>query len=882
MTSGELRKNFISFFERKGHKFIPPSPIVVKNDPTLMFTNAGMNQFKDVFLGYKQVDYKRAVNSQKCLRVSGKHNDLEEVGIDTYHHTMFEMLGNWSFGDYFKREAIEWAWEYLTEVLRIDKDSLYVTYFEGDDNLSADIEAKKIWEMFLPKERIIKGSRKDNFWEMGETGPCGPCTEIHIDMRSEQEKKEIPGFLLINKGNPNVIEIWNLVFIQYNRNSDQSLTLLPNKHVDTGMGFERLCMIVQNKRSNYETDLFIPIIKKIESICNINYGEDSKKDIAFRVIADHLRAVSFTIADGQLPSNTGAGYVIRRILRRAVRYAYSYLNQNEPFIYKLVGTLANTVSDYFPEIKEKQNLIEKIICEEEGLFIKTLENGLKRYEMYIIENKAELEKTKTISGKFAFDLYDTYGFPIDLTNLLAKEDNLKVDLNEYERCLEIQKERSRKASLFTASSWNIINNSETVKFVGYDTLVAESNLTRYRTVTYKGKTLYHLVFDVTPFYAESGGQVGDKGWLISADNEKVRVIDTIKEYDLTIHVVETLPKNLTKQFILQVDEDLRKRTQHNHTATHLLHYSLRKILGRHVEQKGSLVHPDYLRFDFSHFQKLKESEIYAVEKEVNNLIWNAYALNEYRNMPFEDAIKMGAIALFGEKYGKEVRVVSFGPTIELCGGTHAKNTAEIGLFKIVSEQAIASGIRRIEAITNFTAFEYLNSYKQKMEEVSEALGRPKDILIALTNLRENFKSLQKKYEILLNKKIIGIENELKNSFESYNDINVLIKEIEIEDANKAKDIALRLRNVIENSFVALVTKEENKIFVFLSISDNLLRLYNNLDASLIAKELSKIIGGGGGGQKFFATCTGNEMNKSKEVLMHIKNYIIEKIKKDNV
>ena len=706
MTSKEIRKSFLDFFAKKDHKIVPSAPMVVKNDPTLMFTNAGMNQFKDIFLGNEPAKYKRVADSQKCLRVSGKHNDLEEVGHDTYHHTMFEMLGNWSFGDYFKKEIIDWAWEYLTEVVKLDKNRLYATVFEGaaDENLSADEEAKGYWLKHLPADRVIMGNKHDNFWEMGATGPCGPCSEIHIDLRSDDERKKIPGVELVNQSHPQVIEIWNLVFMQFNRKADGSLEPLPAKHVDTGMGFERLCMALQGKQSNYDTDIFQPVIQEIARLTGIKYGAAEKTDVAMRVIADHIRAISFAIADGQLPSNAKAGYVIRRILRRAVRYAYTFLNQSDPFMYKLLPVFTSVMGEAYPELTAQKDIIEKVIIEEETSFLKTLETGIKLLDKVVATTKSE-NKTE-VDGKTVFVLYDTYGFPLDLTELILKENNMTLNQKEFEAELGKQKERSRQDAKVDSSDWVEVNSFSTEEFTGYDNLEETVKIWRYRQVEAKGKKYFQLVFDKTPFYGEMGGQTGDQGVLQSAD-EKIYITDTQKENGLSIHIVKELPKNLNADFKAIVNIEKRSASEANHSATHLLDEALREILGKHVEQKGSLVCPEYLRFDFSHFSKLSDEEIEKVETFVNKKIREAIALEEYRDMPIEEAKAKGAIALFGEKYGDKVRVVKFGSSVELCGGCHTQNTGKIGFFKIITETAIASGVRRIEALTGKAAEDFL-------------------------------------------------------------------------------------------------------------------------------------------------------------------------------
>jgi len=859
MESAKIRTAFIEFFKQKQHHFVPSSPIVVKNDPTLMFTNAGMNQFKDIFLGNKQPEYLRVANSQKCLRVSGKHNDLEEVGHDTYHHTMFEMLGNWSFGDYFKKEAIAWAWEFLTEVLKIDKSRLYVTVFEGsaDEGLEADTEAYNYWKQWIDPSRILMGSRKDNFWEMGESGPCGPCSEIHIDLRDEHEIAEIPGAQLVNKGHSLVIEIWNLVFIQFNRKADGSLESLPNKHVDTGMGFERLCMVMQGKKSNYDTDVFQPIIQQIAYMANIPYGNGKTSDVAMRVIADHLRAISFAIADGQLPSNTGAGYVIRRILRRAIRYGYTYLHFNEPFIYKLVILLVNQMGTYFEELKKQQSLIEKVIMEEEISFLRTLETGIKRFEVYIEKEKSQLQAKPLLSGEFAFELYDTFGFPIDLTQILARENGLEVDIEKFNACLQEQKERSRKAAQVEASDWVELLQGEDSIFVGYDTLSIDTQIIKYRKVEQKGKVQYHLVLTQTPFYAESGGQVGDSGWLLNG-NEKITVLNTIKENRLSIHICNQLPSNPQAVYTAQVDEAKRMLTERNHSATHLLHEALRRVLGTHVEQRGSLVNSEYLRFDFSHMQKMSDEEIEKVENLVNERVWNAIDLQEIRNIPIEEAKKMGAMALFGEKYGDHVRVIKFGSSIELCGGTHVKNTATIGLFKIISESAIAAGIRRIEAVTNVEAWKWLIHSVKELKQIKSMFNNPKDIIKSVEQLFIANKELQKMYDDLLRDKIKSLLQELRLKKMVVNDLNVIAQRVNVPTTDALRDLIFQLKND-NKTVVLLYTVNNGKPFLALGLSDDLVQ-NSKYNASQWVKELSKEIQGGGGGQSFYATAGGNNIN----------------------
>ncbi|NMC98655.1 MAG: alanine--tRNA ligase [Bacteroidales bacterium] len=865
MESVEIRKAFINFFKQKEHAFVPSSPIVVKNDPTLMFTNAGMNQFKDIFLGNKLADYKRVANSQKCLRVSGKHNDLEEVGQDTYHHTMFEMLGNWSFGDYFKKEAIAWAWEFLTEVLKIDKSRLYVTVFEGSESegLQADNEALEYWKEWIPENHILMGSRKDNFWEMGDSGPCGPCSEIHIDLRDENEIALLPGAELVNKSHPLVIEIWNLVFIQFNRKADGSLEPLPNKHVDTGMGFERLCMVMQHKKSNYDTDVFQPIIQKISQLSSIAYGANEKTDIAMRVVADHVRAVSFAIADGQLPSNNGAGYVIRRILRRAIRYGYTYLNFTEPFIYKLVEILSNQIGEYFDELKKQRTLVEKVILEEENSFLRTLETGIKRFETYVEKEKGKLSANPVLPGDFTFELYDTYGFPLDLTQIMAKEHHLNVDIDTFNQCLLEQKERSRKAAQMEASDWVELLPGEESVFVGYDVLEIDTQIVKYRKVEQKGKTFYHFVLSNTPFYAESGGQVGDTG-ILTNENEKISIINTIKENRLIIHIANQLPANLTASFKATVNEQKRRQTERNHSATHLLHEALRTVLGTHVEQRGSLVNSDYLRFDFSHMQKMSDEEIEKVESIVNEHIWNAFSLEEYRNLHIEEAKKMGAMALFGEKYGNEVRVIRFGTSIELCGGTHVKNTSVIGMFKIVSESAIAAGIRRIEAVTHNRAWDFLNDSVKELKQVKMLFNNPKEIIKSIEHFFEENKELQKKYDDLLKEKLNDIKKALLEKTKSVQQLNVISEKVDVPSADAVRDLIFQLKNQCSKNIVFLYTVFNNKPHIAIGLSDDLVS-EGKYNASVMIKEIAKEIKGGGGGQPFFATAGGNDVNGLNKV-----------------
>ena len=854
MNSIELRKAFLDFFKSKSHQIVPSAPMVIKNDPTLMFTNAGMNQFKDIFLGNSPVKYPRIANSQKCLRVSGKHNDLEEVGHDTYHHTMFEMLGNWSFGDYFKNEAIDWGWEFLIDVLKIDKERVYATVFEGSPNegVEMDSEAKDRWKKYLPEERILLGNKKDNFWEMGDTGPCGPCTEIHVDIRSDEERKAIPGHKMVNTGHPQVIEIWNLVFIQYNRKANGTLEPLPAKHVDTGMGFERLAMVTQGKKSNYDTDVFTPIINRISQMCGIDYGKDQKADVAMRVIADHLRAISFSIADGQLPSNVKAGYVIRRILRRAVRYGYTFLNFREPFIDSLVPVLVEQMGNHFPELKAQKDLIINVINKEEAAFLHTLETGIRLLDQQIA--KAKKEKLSEISGKEAFVLYDTYGFPLDLTELILRENDLGVNRKEFDAEMATQKERSRADAAVEAHDWEEILDIDEVEFVGYDSLKADVRIAKMRTVKTKGTEQYHIVLDKTPFYAESGGQVGDSG-TIEGDGEPINVINTFKENNLIIHQVDRLPSKPKAQFFAKVNVENRTSTANNHSATHLLHSALRKVLGTHVEQKGSLVGPDYLRFDFSHFQKMTEEEIRQVEKLVNRAIRQNITLDEHRDVPMEHAQQMGAMALFGEKYGDSVRVIRFGESVELCGGTHVHATGQIGMFKLTSESAIAAGIRRIEAITGVKAEEFVYSQVETIKEIKTILGNPASVTQAATKLVEENEALRKEIEMFQAEKLKEIKSTLKQKVQQHDGINIISECVTVSNADAIKDLAFQLKNEVADLYLVLGAEIAGKAVLTIMISDKLVEA-RQLNASNIVREAAKEIQGGGGGQAFYATAGG--------------------------
>ena len=852
MKATEVRKTFLDFFKSKQHEIVPSSPMVLKDDPTLMFVNAGMNQFKDIFLGNKKPKSPRIADTQKCLRVSGKHNDLEEVGRDTYHHTMFEMLGNWSFGEYFKKEAIAWAWELLTEVYHINPENLYVTVFGGDktDNLDVDTEAENFWKLIVPEDRILHGSKKDNFWEMGETGPCGPCSEIHIDIRSNEEKQLISGRDLVNKDHPLVIEIWNLVFMQYNRNADGSLHSLPAKCVDTGMGFERLCMVLQGTQSNYDTDVFQPLIKEISKLANLPYGKNKDHDIAMRVIADHSRAISFAIADGQLPSNTGAGYVIRRILRRAARYAYTFLDLKEPNIYKLVSTLTQQFGEIFPEIKKQKALIERVILEEETSFLRTLSNGIQRFNQYIEQNP----DVKVIEGDFAFELFDTFGFPLDLTLLMASENGRTIDQEGFNKKLQEQKNRSRKAATVATDDWIALDQDDTKEeFIGYDHTTATIHITKYRKVSAKDKTLYQLVFNYTPFYAESGGQIGDTG-VMEENGNKTFIIDTKKENDLIIHITKELPKNPEAHFLVTVTDSRREMIKNNHSATHLLHHALREILGLHVEQKGSFVGPDYLRFDFSHFHKLSDEEIRNVEKMVNQTIRQNIPLEEKRDIPMEEAISQGAMALFGEKYGDLVRVIQFGDSVELCGGTHVQATGNIGIFKIVSEGAIASGVRRIEAVTANKAEEFLFSAVDANNEIKTRLKNPKDIVSGVEQLLTQNHALQKEIESLKKEKAGNLKKEILANIIKHNDYNLIATEVEL-DASTMKDLAFQLKGEIPNAIIIMGSRVDGKAGLLVMI-DPVVAEKKGLHAGNIIREIAKEIQGGGGGQPHFASAGG--------------------------
>ncbi len=873
MKAQELRQLFFEFFRSKGHEIVPSAPMVIKNDPSLMFTNAGMNQFKDIFLGNSQPKYKRVANSQKCLRVSGKHNDLEEVGHDTYHHTMFEMLGNWSFGDYFKKEAIEWAWEFLTKRLGIPEDRLYATVFQGssEDNVPRDDEAFRFWKKcFTDKpDHILEGPKKDNFWEMGETGPCGPCSEIHVDIREDQERDRIPGQSLVNKGDSQVIEIWNLVFIQYNRQADGSLEMLPSKHVDTGMGFERLCMVVQGKKSNYDTDIFQPVIKEISSITGKKYGVNESWDTAMRVVADHLRAVSFSIADGQLPSNNKAGYVIRRILRRAVRYGYNNLGIEEPFIYRLVPKLAATVGDHYPEISSLKELISKIILEEETAFLKTLGKGLKMIEKMISDLKKR--NKEILPGKIAFELYDTYGFPSDLTRLILKENGMELDIQGFENEMKNQKNRSREDASLDAGDWTIIRDTGDTMFTGYEKTEEEVLIAKYRMVKIKGKEVCHIVLDKTPFYAESGGQVGDTGFIASK-KEKIEITDTIKENNLIIHVVKKAPSDPKADFTAKVDIEKRLMTANNHTATHLIHYALREVLGKHVEQKGSLVTPDRLRFDFSHFAKPGKEELLRVEQIANRLVRENNHQKVTENISLKKAQAMGAMALFGEKYGETVRVVKFGDSIELCGGTHVESTASIGLIKIISEGAIAAGIRRIEAVTAGKAYEYINEKLALVEDVAALLKSTGNIKESVEKLISENNSLKKSLEKYQAKSAIATLKTLEEKAVSIKDIRFLSGLIEADSPETLKTIAFEVRKKSENSVMVIGSSIGGKANLVVMVSDKLAK-EKNISAVNIIKEIAGEINGGGGGQIFLATAGGKKPEGITSAIKKAEEYL---------
>ena len=868
MTSKEIRKAYLDFFASKGHTIVPSAPMVVKNDPTLMFTNAGMNQFKDWLLGNSPAPFPRATDSQKCLRVSGKHNDLEEVGHDTYHHTMFEMLGNWSFGDYFKNEAIDWAWELLTEVYKIDTDRLYATVFEGsvEDGTSLDTEARDRWLSHLPADRVLLGNKHDNFWEMGDTGPCGPCSEIHVDLRSDEERKAVPGAELVNKGHHLVIEIWNLVFMQYNRKADGSLELLPHRNVDTGMGFERLCMTLQGKQSNYDTDVFTGMIHKIEELSGKEYGKDENVDIAMRVIADHIRAIAFSIADGQLPSNVKAGYVIRRILRRAVRYGYTFLGFGEPFLCRLVGQLVSDMGEFYPEIALQQTLIEKVIREEEMAFLRTLDRGIKLIDS-IMEKCAD---TKVIKGEDAFTLYDTFGFPIDLSELIASEKGYTIDLEGFETELKKQKDRARNATANEFGDWIEFHHCDNVEFLGYDfTEIDGARLTRHRTVKQKNKEMIQLVFDRTPFYGEMGGQVGDTGYIESEDGERIKILDTVKENNLTIHIAEKLPSDCSGSFRLVVDAARRRNIENNHSCTHLLHQALREILGTHVEQKGSFVTPDYFRFDFSHFEKLTDEQIDKVEKRVNELIRTNFPLVEKRDGTMDDAKAMGAMALFGEKYGDHVRIVRFGDSVELCGGCHTSATGNIGFFKIVSESAIAAGIRRIEARTGLAAENIVDMMENTLRSAKALFNNAPDLALAIKKLIDENDGFKKEIENVAKEKAAAFKQVLLDEAKEINGIRTVV--LRQADPTRLKNAAFMLQKEAENLAVVAAYETEGKPQLLVMYSADLVAKGHN--ASNDVRAAAKAILGGGGGQPGLATAGGKNVQGLDEAIEILLNNI---------
>ena len=857
MTSNEIRESFKNFFREKGHQIVPSAPMVIKDDPTLMFTNAGMNQFKDIILGNRPATHKRVADSQKCLRVSGKHNDLEEVGHDTYHHTMFEMLGNWSFGDYFKKEAIDWAWEYLVDVLKLDPNRLYATVFEGyaPEGLERDNEAAEIWEKHLPASHIINGNRHDNFWEMGDTGPCGPCSEIHIDLRSDDERAAVDGASLVNKDNPQVIEIWNLVFMQYNRKADGSLEPLPAKVIDTGMGFERLCMALQGKKSNYDTDVFTPVIGVISELTGLKYGENEKVDVAMRVVADHLRTIAFSIADSQLPSNAKAGYVIRRILRRAVRYAYTFLNRKEAFLYKLVDCLVDQMGESYPEIKIQKELIKKVIKEEEESFLRTLDNGIKLLDSVV--EKAKAEGKTEISGKDAFTLYDTYGFPLDLTELILRENGLSLNQSEFDAEMKRQKERARNAAAVETGDWTIVEQGDQ-EFVGYDLTETPTRILRYRKVRQKGKDFYQLILSKTPFYAEMGGQVGDRGALISDSGEVVEIFDTKRENNIGVHLTHKLPSDPSASFIAKIDEEARAATSANHSATHLLHEALREVLGEHVEQKGSFVSPDVLRFDFSHFQKVSPEELRKVEHLVNARIRKAMPLEEAREMPIEEARKMGAMALFGEKYGEKVRVIKYGTSVELCGGTHVGNSGNIGMVRILSESSIAAGIRRIEAVTAAGVENILDDMQDTMRDVSSFLGNAANVKGAVEKAIKENADLRKQVEEYMEERVKNLASELLANAKIENGVKICrLSGPRLPEV--VKNVAFTIRKKSQENTVFIgATSAGDKPLLTLMITDDIVKAGNN--ASAIVREAAKLIKGGGGGQPFFAQAGGKDID----------------------
>lgn len=867
LTAKEIRKSFTDFFASKGHVIVPSAPMVVKNDPTLMFTNAGMNQFKDIFLGNTPRKYPRVADSQKCLRVSGKHNDLEEVGLDTYHHTMFEMLGNWSFGDYFKEEAISWAWEYLVDVLKIDPDRLYATVFEGseEDGLARDDEAATYWAKFLPKERIINGSKKDNFWEMGDTGPCGPCSEIHIDLREDDERAKVPGIELVNKDHPQVIEIWNNVFMQFNRKADGSLEALPAKHVDTGMGFERLCMAIQGKKSNYDTDVFQPIIKEIGRICACSYGDSDEKDVAMRVIADHIRTIAFSITDGQLPSNAKAGYVIRRILRRAVRYGYTFLNQKGAFMYKLIPALIDTMGDAYPELSAQQSLVEKVIKEEEESFLRTLETGIRLLDKIMADTKAAGKSE--ISGNDGFTLYDTFGFPLDLTELILRENKLTLNLAEFDTAMAAQKERARNAAAVETGDWVVIKEGEP-QFIGYDLLESDVEILRYRKVKQKNQESYQVVFDKSPFYAEMGGQMGDSGY-IESNGVRYEIIDTKKENNLSIHILKSMPQDVSSIFYAVVDKDKRQQTACNHTATHILDYALRSVLGTHVEQKGSMVSSTVLRFDFSHFQKVTDEELRQVERLANSMVRQNIPLTEYRDIPIEQARTMGAMALFGEKYGDTVRVIQYGPSMELCGGTHVQATGEIGTIRIISESSVAAGIRRIEAVSAAQAEELLYVKEDLLRDMKNFFNNTPNLLASVKKTIEENADLKKQVESYYQEKILNLRDHLLAQAKVVNGVKLVVIKGEFS-ADMVKSVAFQIKNVSSEPLAVLgaTYSQDKKPSLTVLLSEELVE--KGMNATQIVRDAAKEIQGGGGGQPFFAQAGGKKfdgLNSALDKLM---------------
>ena len=874
MTASEIRAQFLSFFKSKQHSIVPSAPIVVKNDPTLLFTNAGMNQFKDYFLGNKKSPFPRIADTQKCLRVSGKHNDLEEVGVDTYHHTMFEMLGNWSFGDYFKSEAIAWSWELLTEVFKFDKDRLYVTVFEGDEKegLPVDDEAANEWKKWIAADRILLGNKKDNFWEMGDTGPCGPCTEIHVDCRTAEERKAVEGKTLVNKDHPQVIEIWNNVFIQFNRKKDGSLESLPAKHVDTGMGFERLVRVLQGKQSNYDTDIFSNTIETTEKITGKKYqANDDKESVAFRVIADHIRAISFTIADGQLPSNTGAGYVIRRILRRAVRYYYSYLDYKQPLLFQLLPVIALQFEQVFPELIQQHEFVGKVIKEEEEAFLRTLDKGLKKIDTVIAQLKSS--SNDTISGKDAFELLDTFGFPIDLTILIAQENNLKVDEPGFEKEMHVQKTRSRAATALDTEDWQVVYEGNSLGFAGYDVLETTTKILRYRKVTGKGKELFQIVLESTPFYAESGGQVGDTGFL-TLGGSQVEIIDTKKENDLVIHFATAIPAELNGSVTARINTDRRKNITVHHSVTHLMHAALRMVLGNHVAQKGSMVNEEQLRFDFSHFAKMTEDELNQVEKIVNKKIRENIPV-VIKSLPKDEAIALGAMALFGEKYGDMVRVVMMDPnySIELCGGTHVGYTGEIGYFKIIHESAVAAGVRRIEAISGVAAEAFINNQSATLHQIKELFKNPKDLQKAIDHLISDNTALSKRIESMEARQLVGIRNELLKKDVIINNVSFMGEIVEVPNADALKKLCADLKNHLHDHLIVLCSNIDGKAYVAIGVSETV-TVAKNIDANKLIKEIAgPLISGGGGGQKTLATAGGQDISKLNELIETIKTLI---------